>query len=114
MNGEKEDELIDTGLMNLPAVIEKETKFIFLSTDAIFVEVKGNYKELDQTGSFAPDAPLYTYASVKSKAEKIIQHRHLNHVIVRTGPLYGEDLNQNIEQRTKKLLFVKSSWLVRK
>ncbi|MFJ5768709.1 NAD-dependent epimerase/dehydratase family protein [Psychrobacillus sp. NPDC093180] len=104
MNGEKEDELTDIGLRNLLEMIEKETKLIFLSTDAIFVDGRGNYTESDQTGSLAPDAPLFTYVTAKSKAENIIQHKHLNHVIVRTGPLYGEDFNQKIEQRTKKLI----------
>lgn len=104
MNGEKEDELTDRGLINLLEVIEKETKFIFLSTDALFGDGIGDYMESDQTGLFPQDSPLYTYVSSKRKAEKIIQHRHLNHVIVRTGPLYGEDFDQNMEQRTKRLI----------
>lgn len=104
MNGEKEDVLIDKGLINLLTVIKKETKLIFLSTDALFVDGAGNYMESDQTGSLPKDTPLHTYVNAKRNAENIIKTRHLNHVILRTGPLYGEDYNRNIEQRTERML----------
>ena len=50
------------------------------------------------------EAYLATYVNAKMGAENIIKSTHLNHVIFRTGPLYGEDINQNIEKRTKKIL----------
>jgi len=79
MNGEKEDVLIDGGLLNLLAVIEKEIKVIFLSTVALFVEGAGDYTESDQTGSLPEDATYLTYVCAKRRSENILKDRHLNH-----------------------------------
>ncbi|MFJ8065118.1 sugar nucleotide-binding protein [Psychrobacillus sp. NPDC096426] len=104
MDGEKENLLTDLGLTNLLTIIQKETRLIFLSTDALFVDGTGGFVESDKTGSLPSDAPLSTYVNAKMKAENIIRSCHINHVILRTGPLYGENFNQNIEQRTKRIL----------
>ncbi|TQR19427.1 sugar nucleotide-binding protein [Psychrobacillus vulpis] len=104
MNGEKENVLIDIGLTNVLAAIQKDTKLIYISTDALFVDGIGDYIEADQKGSLPKDAPLSTYVNAKRRAESIIKRRHVNHVILRTSPLYGEDFNQNIEQRTQRIL----------
>jgi dTDP-4-dehydrorhamnose reductase len=75
MDSQKETDLTDKGLVNLLSVINKETKLIYMSTDAVFV-----------------------------KAENLIRSRHSNHVIIRTGPIYGIDSNQNIEKRTLRII----------
>ena len=104
MDGKKEDELIDTGLINLLAVMEKETRFIFLSTDALFIDGAGDYIESDQTGSPPKDSPFHTYVNAKRRAENIIIARNSDDIILRTGPLYGEDFNQKMENRTQRIL----------
>ena len=104
MDGEKENVLIDMGLSNLLEVIQAETKLIFLSTDALFVGGRGDYIESDQPGLLPGDTPLSTYVNAKNRAENMIKNKHFNHVIIRTGPLYGEDANKNIEQRTQSII----------
>jgi dTDP-4-dehydrorhamnose reductase len=100
MDSKKETDLTDIGLVNLLSVINKETKLIYMSTDAVFVKGKGNYKESAQIGLLPKEAALSIYVNAKNKAENLIRSRHLNHVIIRTGPIYGIDSNQNIEKRT--------------
>jgi dTDP-4-dehydrorhamnose reductase len=100
----EEDVLINFGLTNLLSAISEETKLIFISTDGVFTEGKGGYTESDKTIPIAEEAPLATYVNSKMIGEKKIQDQHPKHIIIRTGPLYGNDLNQNIEQRTQKII----------
>lgn len=103
MNFEEETQLIKLGLNNLLTEIENETKLIFLSTDAVFVEGVGGYKESDQTGTLPREAALAEYVNGKYSGEKLILNKHPNHVILRTGPLYSNG-NQVIEKRTVQLI----------
>ncbi|WP_400248036.1 sugar nucleotide-binding protein [Niallia sp. JL1B1071] len=104
MDGEKENHLIEVGLNHLLSAISKETKLIYLSTDAIFVDGKGNYAETDQPGFLPSEAPLSTYVNAKHFGEDLILANHANHVLIRTGPLYGEDANHMIETRTQRII----------
>lgn len=104
MDGEKENHLIEVGLNHLLSAISKETKLIYLSTDAVFVDGKGNYAETDQPGFLPSEAPLSTYVNAKHFGEKLILANHENHVIIRTGPLYGKDANHEIEARTNRII----------
>lgn len=104
MDMEKENELVEVGLRNLLAVLDNKTKLIFLSTDALFVEGRGNYKEDYEPGSLPQSGHLSTYINAKKKAESIIKENHSNHVIIRTGPIYGKSATQEIEQRTLKVI----------
>ncbi|PFG05358.1 dTDP-4-dehydrorhamnose reductase [Bacillus sp. es.034] len=100
----EEDALINVGLSNLLSTISRQTKLIFISTDGVFSEGKGGYSESDETKPIAEEAPLSTYINSKIVGEKMVQNDHPNHIIIRTGPLYGKDLNQNIEQRTQRTI----------
>lgn len=104
MDGENEKQLIEIGLHNLLTTIAPKTKLIYLSTDALFVDGKGNYSETDLPGFLPSEAPLSIYINAKHVGEDLILTNHTNHVIIRTGPLYGKDANQEIEARTKRLI----------
>ncbi|WP_226673411.1 SDR family oxidoreductase [Rossellomorea aquimaris] len=101
---DEEDVLINTGLANLLNVIAKQTKLIFISTDGVFSEGNGGYEESDETKSIAEKTPLSIYINSKISGEKMVQEYHPNHIIIRTGPLYGKDLNQGIEHRTQRVM----------
>ncbi|AYV70880.1 sugar nucleotide-binding protein [Bacillus sp. PK3-056] len=104
MDGENEMQLIEIGLNNILTVISPKTKLIFLSTDAVFVDGKGNYSETDLPGFLPREAPLSTYINAKHIGEDLLLTNHTNHLIIRTGPIYGKDANQEIEARTKRLI----------
>lgn len=104
LSRDEEDVLINSGLTNFMSVVSVETKFIFVSTDAVFTEGKGGYVESDKTIPINEEAPLATYVNSKILAEKKVQDEVPNHIIIRTGPLYGKDINQNIEVRTQKVI----------
>ncbi|MFD1738782.1 sugar nucleotide-binding protein [Bacillus salitolerans] len=104
LSGDEEDVLINMGLTNLLSVISKKTKLIFISTDGVFSKGNGDYTEFDKPISISEEAPLAPYINSKIIGEKKIQEGHPNHIIIRTGPLYGKDSNQNIEQRTQTII----------
>ncbi|WP_270181062.1 sugar nucleotide-binding protein [Alkalihalobacillus sp. CinArs1] len=102
MNFEEEMQLIDVGLKNVLSVIEGKTKFIFLSTDAVFVDGVGGYTENDSTGTLPKEAALANYVNGKYAGEHLVLTNHANHVILRTGPLYGN--RDYLEKRTLNLI----------
>ncbi|WP_186577159.1 sugar nucleotide-binding protein [Aquibacillus kalidii] len=100
----EEDVLINIGLTNLLSAMSKKMKLIFISTDGVFAEGKGGYSEPDKTMPLPEEAPLATYVNSKIIGEKKVQYNHPNHIIIRTGPLYGTDLNDDMEQRTQRII----------
>lgn len=102
MSMEAEDQLIHVGLKNVLEELESTTKLIFVSTDAVFVEGKGSYKELDPTGLLPKEARLAVYVNAKHEGERYVMNTHPNHVIIRTGPLYG-DMNK-LDNRTDQII----------
>lgn len=100
---EEENQLINLGLNNLLSEIKSDTRLIFLSTDAVFVNGKGDCKESDPIGTLPKEARLAEYVNAKNTGENLILKRHPNHVILRTGPLYGEE-ESHIEKRTLQIL----------
>jgi dTDP-4-dehydrorhamnose reductase len=104
MSFEEERKIINIGLKNLLLTLKSETKLVFLSTDAVFVEGIGGYKESDLTGILPEDAPLAEYVNGKYIGEKLILNRHPNHVIIRSGPLYSDKEDRVIEKRTLKII----------
>ncbi|MCM3409854.1 sugar nucleotide-binding protein [Metabacillus litoralis] len=102
MSDKNEIELVNNGLLNLLSLIKKETKLIFMSTDAIFTGGTGNYVETDKTGLLPSEAPLANYVNGKNIGENLIKNTHKNHMIIRTGPIYGNSLN--IEKRTVRII----------
>ncbi|PJZ86284.1 SDR family oxidoreductase [Leptospira harrisiae] len=62
-----------------------ETKFVYLSTDYVFDGHKGNYKETDLPN------PSSEYGKMKLESEKIIESSGIEHIIIRSGALYGKN-----------------------
>lgn len=104
MSSEEETKLINLGLENILSEIESATKLIFLSTDAVFVEGIGGYKETDPIGTLPKEVALADYVNGKYTGENLILNKHPNHVILRTGPLYGNNGDQGIEKRTIQII----------
>lgn len=102
MSMENEDKLIEIGLKNVVTHLSEDTKFIFISTDAVFVDGRGDYDELDPIGLLPSEARLANYVNAKHTGEHYLMENHPNYVIVRTGPLYGDD--QYIEKRTLQII----------
>lgn len=102
MSMEVEDQLIEIGLKNVVTHLSEDTKFIFISTDAVFVDGRGDYHELDPIGLLPSKARLAKYVNAKHAGELYLMENHPNYVIVRTGPLYGDD--QYIEKRTLQII----------
>ncbi|MDP4086858.1 MAG: sugar nucleotide-binding protein [Bacillota bacterium] len=105
MDQDNEMYLIENGLKNLLEIVDKRTKFLYISTDAFFNEQIGHYHE-----SYALRPTLFNstrmsnYAKAKLTGEIIVQENHPNHIIIRTGPLYGKDGNNHIEKRTERII----------
>lgn len=104
MNFEEESHLMNVGLKNVLSELTNDTKFIFLSTDGVFIDGRGNYTENDPIGTLPKEAPLAEYVNGKYIGENFIRQFYSNHVILRTGPLYGDHSNQSIEKRTLKMI----------
>lgn len=62
-----------------------QTKFVYISTDYVFDGHRGNYKESDAT------FPSSEYGKMKLESEKIIQTSGIEHIIIRSGALYGKN-----------------------
>lgn len=103
MNFKEESQLINKGLRNLLSEIDISTKLVFLSTDAVFVEGAGSYTECDPIGTLPNEATLANYVNGKYAAENLILSSHSNHVILRTGPLYGDN-EEYLEKRILQLI----------
>lgn len=97
-----EKELIDCGLNNVVRSIDDNTKLIYISTDA-FADGTGKYSEEAELKYFNYNNAVSEYANAKIDGEKIVKS-HWNHAIVRTGPLYGQDVEGNWDKRTSTLI----------
>lgn len=75
------------GTNNLASNCGKNTKFVYISTDAVFDGKKGNYVEVDLP------SPLNNYAKTKLEGEWFVQQATDNYLILRTN-LFGWG-NQN-------------------
>ncbi|XDD45050.1 NAD(P)-dependent oxidoreductase [Leptospira sp. WS39.C2] len=60
-----------------------KTKFVYLSTDYVFDGKRGNYKETDIP------LPSSEYGKMKLESEEIISNSGIDHIIIRSGALYG-------------------------
>lgn len=97
-----EEELINIGLRNAMKNLNDNTKFIYISTDA-FVDGKGNYSEDVSLKYYPCSNPLSGYINAKIEGEKVVKN-HKNYVIIRTGPLYGQDVEGNWDKRVISLI----------
>lgn len=103
MSVDNEQILIHSGLKNLLNVIEEHTKLIYVSTDGIFSNWEGYINEDTEPAFLDIKNPLSNYTNAKLDGEKLIQKEHKNHIIIRTGPLYGQDLKGKWDSRVSAL-----------
>jgi len=102
LNMNNERELTDLGLHNAVKNIENYTKLIYISTDG-FVEGKGNYSEDFILEHYSLNNPIAGYVNAKIDGENIVRKNEKN-VVVRTGPLYGQDVQGNWDKRITDLI----------
>jgi dTDP-4-dehydrorhamnose reductase len=103
MSISNEQQLIHAGLRNLLRVIDEQTKLIYVSTDGFFSNGKGNFDEEDEPTYLDQKNPLSIYTNAKLDGEEMIRKEHKNHIIIRTGPLYGKDFQGNWDSRVSAL-----------
>jgi dTDP-4-dehydrorhamnose reductase len=104
MSISNEQQLIHSGLGNLLQLIDEQTKLIYVSTDGFFPNGKGNFDEDDEPTYLDQKNPLSTYTNAKLDGENMIRKEHKNHIILRTGPLYGKDFQGKWDSRVSALL----------
>lgn len=103
MAGPDEQKLSDEGLLHLLSHMTPGTKLIYLSSDYVFARGKGPYSEGDQLQLMADDHGMSRYANAKIKAERFIANELTNFVILRNGPVYGENALGVKDAYTEKL-----------
>lgn len=83
-------------------IINTSTKFVFFSSDTVFSGSKGNYSEKDTV--CIPEETYYLHDYISSKLEREEMVRSLkNHIIIRTGPVYGKNLTGNWDFRSERI-----------
>lgn len=90
------------GLYHVLDAITPHVRFIYVSTDG-FVGGQGNYRE-DTIMDYYQHNPLAGYVNHKIDSEKYIVAKHPNHVIIRTGPIYGKNVLGNWDKRITELM----------
>ncbi|MDW0118369.1 sugar nucleotide-binding protein [Sporosarcina thermotolerans] len=98
-----EETLIHTGLKQLLNMMDQHTKLIYVSTDGIFSSGEGCFDECAAPSYLDTQNPLSSYTNAKLDGEKMIQKEHQNYIVVRTGPLYGQDSKGNWDSRVLAL-----------
>jgi len=100
MDVEKEMLFSEIGLNEIVNNVSKDTRFIYVSTTV--------GKGKDQTENVIPhkripNEYLSQYVNGKIEGENIVR-KHINHVIVRPGSIYGYDYDNKMDCRMKGLL----------
>ncbi|MFZ3580123.1 sugar nucleotide-binding protein [Virgibacillus sp. DJP39] len=109
MSGPNEHKLTDQGLMHLLTHLTPQTKLIYISSDFVFSQGNGPYSEEDPLSHLPDDHSFSNYTNAKVKAEKLITKEFSNYVILRAGPIYGENAIGKLDERTDKLSYHLSS-----
>ncbi|MEC5424414.1 sugar nucleotide-binding protein [Virgibacillus sp. C22-A2] len=105
MDGPQEHELTDRGLMHLITHLTPQTKLIYISSDFVYSAGNGPYKEEDPLSTLADDHLISNYVNAKVKAERFITNELSNYVILRAGPVYGENQIGALDEQTDKLSY---------
>lgn len=105
MSGEDEPELMDQGLMHLLTHITPDTKLVYMSSDFVFSAGNGPYEATDPITTLPEDHLFHNYTNAKVKAERLIDNELSNYVILRTGPIYGENKVGMLDEYTDKLAY---------
>lgn len=103
MNGPNEHVLTDQGLLHLITHLTPATKLIYISSDFVYSAGKGPYAEEEHLSTLPDDHIFSNYTNAKVKAERFIHNELSNYVILRAGPVYGENQVRKIDERTEKL-----------
>lgn len=109
MSGPNEHKLTDQGLTHLLAHLTPQTKLIYISSDFVFSNGKGPYSEEDSLSNLPDDHSFSNYTNGKVKAERLIDREFSNYVILRAGPIYGENAVGKLDDRTDRLSYHLSS-----
>jgi len=99
----KENLKIKKTFIELLQNISSNTKFIFFSTDAVFSGEKGDYSEKDSITIPSKNNYMHDYITGKIERENFIKALP-NSIIVRTGPVYGKNLNRKWDFRSEAIL----------
>ncbi|WP_373894030.1 sugar nucleotide-binding protein [Virgibacillus sp. CBA3643] len=105
MNGPNEYELTDQGLLHLITHLTPATKLIYISSDFVYSAGKGPYMEEDPLSTLPDDHVYSNYTNAKVKAERFIQNELTNYMILRAGPVYGENQIGKLDARTDELTY---------
>lgn len=105
MSGPNEHKLTDQGLMHLLTHITPQTKLVYVSSDFVFSHGEGPYSEEDPMSNLPDDHSFSNYTNGKVKAERLIAKELSNYVILRAGPIYGENAVGKLDDRTDQLSY---------
>ncbi|WP_404456014.1 sugar nucleotide-binding protein [Virgibacillus necropolis] len=105
MSGPNEHKLTDQGLMHLLTHLTPQTKLVYISSDFVFSHGDGPYSEEDPLSTLPDDHSFSNYANGKVKAERLIDNEFSNYVILRAGPIYGENAVGKLDDRTDRLSY---------
>ncbi|ASK62023.1 dTDP-4-dehydrorhamnose reductase [Virgibacillus phasianinus] len=105
MSGPNEHKLTDQGLMHLLTHLTPQTKLVYISSDFVFSNGDGPYSEEDPLHNLPDDHSFSNYTNGKVKAERLIDREFSNYVILRAGPIYGENAVGKLDERTDRLSY---------
>lgn len=103
MGKKNEKQLIDEGMPNILNNIRKCCKIIFMSTNAVFSEGNGDFSEENIPAYKDSKSAIALYSNAKIDGEKLVM-THENHIIIRPGAIYGQDVNGKWDKRINKLI----------
>ncbi|ASN04004.1 sugar nucleotide-binding protein [Virgibacillus necropolis] len=109
MSGPNEHKLTDQGLMHLMTHLTPQTKLVYISSDFVFSHGDGPYSEEDPLSNLPDDHSFSNYTNAKVKAERLIDKEFSNYVVLRAGPIYGENEVGKLDDRTDRLSYHLSS-----
>jgi dTDP-4-dehydrorhamnose reductase len=98
-----EKELINDGLPNVLNNINQTCKFVFMSTNAVFGEGKGDFSEEDIPSYRNNGSAIASYSNAKIDGEKLVKE-HENYIIIRPGAIHGQDINGKWDKRVSQLI----------
>lgn len=100
---QEEEVLVNNGLTHLLTHLTPETKLIYVSSDRVFSEGDGPYGEEITVTKLPEDHPQSNYTNAKIKAEYLIENELSQYLILRSGPLYGQNELGKWDKRTQQL-----------
>ncbi|MGC5328233.1 sugar nucleotide-binding protein [Brevibacillus sp. SYSU BS000544] len=104
MSGQNESSLIQEGLCKLLTHLQPAARLIYLSTDGVFSQGTGAFSEDDETHPLGDANPLSGYTNAKLSGESTVQLACRNSIILRNGPIYGQNILGKWDNRTTSLL----------